>query len=145
LYSDRYRYYEVSPTGTIVHPIKQSLLSALSFPLGWDEPVVVNEAFVHIVVSRRNQKWTEHWTRSKNKKAPKLSKLTIDTHRQRRIVGDGIIAPRGRVIYDAGTVVDYRTLVQAHITAVAEGIVNPFGDPLAPLSPSPTPVPSAEE
>ena len=91
---------------------------------------------MHIFVPRRNRKWTQHWISSKNRRAPKLRKITIDTHRQRRVVGDGIIAPRGRVIYEAGPVVDYRALVQAHITAVAEGIVNPFGDVRVPVSPS---------
>ena len=91
---------------------------------------------MHIFVPRRNQKWTQHWIRSKNRRAPKLRKVTIDTHRQRRVVGDGIIAPRGRVIYEAGPEVDYRALVQAHITAVAEGVVNPFGDLRIPVSPS---------
>jgi hypothetical protein len=91
---------------------------------------------VHIFVPRRNRKLTQHWISSKNRRTPKLRKITIDTHRQRRVVGDGIIAPRGRVIYEAGPEVDYRALVQAHITAVAEGIVNPFGDVRVPVSPS---------
>ncbi len=144
-YLDRDRYYEVSPTGTVFHPIKQSLLSTLSFPLVWGEPVIVTDRFVHIFVPRRNQKWTEHWIRSKNRRAPKLRKATIDTDRQRCVVGDSIIAPRGRVIYEAGPEVDYRALVQAHITPVAEGIVNPFGDLRVPVSPSPNPEPSVEE
>ncbi len=45
----------------------------------------------------------------------RLMKITIDTDRQRRVVGDGIFAPRGRVIYAAGPRVDYRALVLAHI------------------------------
>jgi hypothetical protein len=120
-------------------------LSALSFPLIWGEPVIVTDRFVHIFVPRRNQKWTQHWIRNKNRRAPKLRKVTIDTHRQRRVVGDGIIAPRGRVIYEAGPEVDYRALVQAHITAVADGIVNPFGDVRVPVSPSSNLYPIVEE
>jgi hypothetical protein len=130
------------PNGTVFHPIKSSLLSSLSFPLIWGEPVIVT---VHIFVPRRNQKWTQHWIRSKNRRAPKLRKVTVDTHRQRRVVGDGIIAPRGRVIYEAGPEVDYRALVQAHITAVAEGTVNPFGDLRVPVSPSSNLEPIVEE
>jgi hypothetical protein len=98
--------------------------------------VIVTERFVHIFVPRRDWKWTQHWISSKNRRAPKLRKITIDTHRQRRAVGDGITAPRGRVIYEAGPEVDYRALVQAHITAVAEGVVNPFGNVRVPVSPS---------
>ena len=144
-YLDRGRYYEVLPTGTVFHPYKQSLLSSLSFPLIWGEPVIITERLVHIFVPRRDRKCTQHWISSKNKRAPKLRKITIDTHRQRRVVGDGIIAPRGRVIYEAGPEVDYRALVQAHITAVAEGIVNPFGDIRVPVSPSSNLFPIVEE
>ncbi len=130
---------------TIAQRLLLADMSALNFPLIWGEPVIVTDRFVHIFLPRRNQRWTEHWIRNKNRRAPKLRKVTIDTHRQRRVVGDGIIAPRVRVIYEAGPEVDYRALVQAHITAVAEGIINPFGDLRVPVSPSPNPEPSVED
>ncbi len=45
------------------------------------------------------------------------------------MVGDGIFAPRGRVVYTAGPRVDYRAIVQAHITALINGEVDDWGDP----------------
>ena len=45
------------------------------------------------------------------------------------MVGDGILAPRGRVIYTAGPRVNYRAIVQAHLTALINGEVDDWGDP----------------
>jgi hypothetical protein len=135
-FSER-RVYRVWPNGTVFHPTEHCHLAALNFPLIFGRPVIITERFIHIFVPRRTQRWTEYWTGNRNRNRPRFRKITIDTDRQRRVVGDGIIAPRGRVIYAAGPRVDYRALVQAHIiTAVIEGVVDPFGDPVIPESPS---------
>jgi hypothetical protein len=55
--------------------------------------------------------------------------VTIDTHRQRKVVGVGIFAPRSRVIYTAGPRVDYRRIVEEHLTALVAGSVDDWGDP----------------
>ncbi len=46
------------------------------------------------------------------------------------MVGDGIFAPRGRVIYTAGLRVNYRAIVRDHITAIVNGEVDDWGSPI---------------
>ena len=64
---------------------------------------------------------------------------------QRKVVGDGIFARRGRVVYTAGPRVDYRRLVEEHLTALIAGSVNDGGDHQV-LFPGPpdTPPPNTE-
>ena len=63
-----------------------------------------------------------------------------------KVVGDGILARRGRVVYTAGPRVDYRRLVEEHLTALVAGSINDWwGDPQV-WSPGPpdTPPPNTE-
>ncbi len=46
------------------------------------------------------------------------------------MVGDGILAPRGRVVYTAGPRINYPEIVRLHLSAVIRGIRDPYGDPI---------------
>jgi hypothetical protein len=67
---------------------------------------------------------------------PRLRRITIDTFRQRKVVGDGIFARRGRVVYTAGPRVNYRTIVEEHVTALIAGSINDWGDPVVQDAPT---------
>ncbi len=124
------RVYPVYPTGTVFHPAERSLVASLNLPLVFGKPVIITERFIHIFVPRRTQRWTEYWTGNRNRRTPRLiRRITIDTDRQRRVVGDGIFAPRDRVVYTAGPRVDYSAIVQAHLTALINSEVDDWGDP----------------
>ena len=133
------------PTGTVFHHENRNLVGSLSFPLIFGQPVVVSERYIHIFVPRRIQEWTCHWTGRLGRSVPRLRRITVDTFRQRKVVGDGIFAPRGRVVYTAGPRVDYRRLVEEHLTALIAGSVNDWGDHQV-WSPGPpdTPPPNTE-
>ena len=60
------------------------------------------------------------------------------------MVGDGIFAPRGRVVYTAGPRVDYRAIVQSHLTALINGEVDDWGD-LAVTESTPSHTPKSTE
>ncbi len=49
-------------------------------------------------------------------------------------VGDGIVATKGRVLYDAGPLVDYNAIALEHIARYEAGEINSRGDPLPPTS-----------
>jgi hypothetical protein len=85
------------------HPSERRLVASFNLPLVFGRPVIVIERYIHIhiIVPRRTQKWTGYWLRDNNRPAQRLRRLTIDTNRQRRVVGDGIFAPRGHVVYTA--------------------------------------------
>ncbi len=117
------------PTGTVVHPRENGLVGSFNLPLIFGRPVIVTQRFIHILVRRRTQRWTEHWSRNDNRRVQRLRRLTIDTNRQRRVVGDGIFVPRGRVVYTAGPRVDYTDLVVSHLRALIRGEVDDWGDP----------------
>jgi hypothetical protein len=117
------------PTGTVFHPVDKNLVASFNLPLVLGRPVIVTERFIHIFVPRTTQRWTEHWSGDRNRHIPRLRRITIDTDRQRRVVGDGIFAPRGRVVYTAGPRVDYSAIVQSHLTALINGEVDDWGDP----------------
>ncbi len=51
-------------------------------------------------------------------------------------MGDGIFARRGRVVYTAGPRVDYRSIVEEHLTALVAGSVNDWGDPVVQDTPT---------
>ena len=121
--------YRVWPTGTVFHHENRNLVGSLSVPLIFGQPVVVSERYIHIFIPRRIQEWTRHWTGRLGRSAPRLRRITVDTFRQRKVVGDGIFAPRGRVVYTAGPRVDYRRLFEEHLTALIAGSVNDWGDP----------------
>ncbi len=46
------------------------------------------------------------------------------------MVGDGICAPRGRVIYTAGTRINYPEIVRLHLTGIIRGERDYNGDPI---------------
>ena len=100
------------PAGTVHHPGRESLVSSLTFPLVFGKPVIVTERYIRIFVPRRAQEWTAHWSGNRGRHIPRLRKITIDTFRQRKVVGDGIFARRGRVVYTAGPRADYHSIVE---------------------------------
>ena len=118
------------PTGTVHHPDNERLVSSLTFPLIFGRPVIATARYIHIFVPRRTQDWTEHWTGNRDRRIPRLRRITIDTFRQRKVVGDGIFARRGRVVYTAGPRVNYRAIVEEHLTALIAGSITDWGDPI---------------
>ncbi len=120
----------MGPTGTVVHPRENGPVGSFSLPLIFGRPVIVIQRYIHILVRRRTQRWTEHWSRRNSRRAQRLRRLTIDTDRQRSVIGNGIFAPRGRVVYTAGPRVEYTDLVVSHLRALIRGEVNDWGDPV---------------
>ena len=118
------------PTGTVNHPVNERLVSSLTFPLIFGRPVIITERYIHIFVPRRTQELTCHWTGNRGRRIPRLRRITIDTHRQRRVVGDGIFARRGRIVYTAGPRVNYRAIVAEHLAALIAGTITDWGDPI---------------
>ena len=118
------------PTGTVHHPDNERLVSSLTFPLIFGRPVITTARYIHIFVPRRTQDWTGHWTGNRGRRIPRLRRITIDTFRQRKVVGDGIFARRGRVVYTAGPRVNYRAIVEEHLTALIAGSITDWGDPI---------------
>ena len=87
---------------------------------------------------------TVHWSGNRVRRSPRLRRITIDTDRQRRVVGDGIFAPRGRVIYTAGPRINYPEIVRLHLRGIIRGERDYHGDPIIPESVlSHTPEPTA--
>ena len=123
------------PTGTVFHPGRvSSLVGSLSLPLVFGRPVIVVDRYIHIFVPRRAQRWTVHWSGNRIRRSPRLRRVTIDTARQRRVVGDGIFAPRGRVIYTAGPRINYPGIVRLHLAGIIRGERDHYGDPVIPES-----------
>ena len=119
------------PTGTVHHPDNERLVSSLTFPLIFGRPVIITARYIHIFVPRRTQDWTEHWTGNRGRLIPRLRRITVDTWRQRKVVGDGIFARRGRIVYTAGPRVNYRAIVEEHLTAlIIAGTITDWGDPI---------------
>ena len=77
--------------------------------------MIVTDRYIHIFVPRRAQRLTVHWSGNRTRNSPRVRRLTIDTARVRRVVGDGIFAPRGRVIYTAGPRINYPEIVRLHL------------------------------
>ncbi len=46
------------------------------------------------------------------------------------MVGDGIFAPRGRVIYEAGPLIDYPAIVRLHLRGCIRGERDYSGNPV---------------
>ena len=97
------------------------LVGSLNLPLVFGRSVIVTDRYIHIWVPRRIQTWTVHWTGNRIRHSSRVRRLTIDTDRQRRVVGDGIFAPRGRVIYEAGPRIDYPAIVRLHLRGCIRG------------------------
>jgi hypothetical protein len=120
----------VFPAGTVHHPDIEHHVSALTFPLIFGRPVVVTARFIHIFVPHRIQDWTEHWAGNRGRRIPRLRRITIDTFRQRLVLGDGIFARGGRVVYTAGPRVNYRAIVAEHLAALIAGTITDWGEPI---------------
>ena len=119
------------PNGTVFHPGRvPSLVGSLNLPLVFGRPVIVTDRFIHIWVPRRNQTWTEHWTGNRIRRSPRVRRITIDTDRQRRVVGDGMFAPRGRVVYTAGPRINYPEIVRLHLRGIIRGERDYYGEPI---------------
>jgi hypothetical protein len=116
------------------HPREDGPVGSFNLPLIFGRPVIVFQRYIHILVRRRTQRWTEHWSRRGNRRTQRLRRLNIDTYRQRSVIGDGIFAPRGRVVYTAGPRVDYSDIVASHLRALIRGEVNDWGEPVASVS-----------
>ena len=119
------------PTGTVFHPGRvSSLVGSFNLPLVFGRPVIVVDRYIHIFVPRRAQRWTVHWSGNRIRRSPRLRRVTIDTARTRRVVGDGIFAPRGRVVYTAGPRVNYPEIVRLHLRGIVRGERDYYGDPV---------------
>ena len=129
-YRNHQSVFPVWPTGTVVHPRENGLVGSFNLPLIFGRPVIVIQRYIHILVRRRTQRWTEHWSRRNNRRAQRLRRLAIDTDRQRSVIGNGIFAPRGHVVYTAGPRVEYTDLVVSHLRALIRGEVNDWSDPV---------------
>ena len=119
------------PTGTVFHQGRNPrLVGSLNLPLVFGRPVIVTDRYIHIWVPRRIQAWTEHWTGTRIRQSSRVRRITIDTDRRRRVVGDGIFAPRGRVIYEAGPTIDYPAIVRLHLRGCIRGVRDYSGRPV---------------
>ena len=119
------------PTGTVFHPGRvSSLVGSFNLLLVFGRPVIVVDRYIHIFVPRRAQRWTVHWSGNRIRRSPRLRRVTIDTARTRRVVGDGIFAPRGRVVYTAGPRVNYPEIVRQHLRGIVRGERDYYGDPV---------------
>ena len=119
------------PNGTVFHPGRVSrLVGSLNLPLIFGRPVIVTDRYIHVFVPRRAQTWTVHWTGQRIRHSLRLRRITIDTFRRRRVTGDGIFVPRGRVIYTAGPRVNYPEIVRLHLSGIIRGERDHYGDPI---------------
>ena len=71
-----------------------------------------------------------HWTGNRVRDSSRVRRLTIDTLYTRRVVGDGIFAPRGRVIFEAGPWIDYPAIVRLHLRGCIRGERDYSGNPV---------------
>ncbi len=120
--------------GFVLHPRKQSLAASLGFVKALNETVLVVDRYIRIKLRRLKFKKSRFWFRKSKHKSSRLTTrfIRIDTHTCRRRVGDGIVAAKGRVLYDAGPLVDYNAIALEHIERYEAGEINSRGDPLPP-------------
>jgi hypothetical protein len=125
----------IGPLGFVPHPKKQSLSSSLGFVRVLNETVFVVERYIKIKLRRLKFRKSRFLFRQSNRKPSCLTfrLIRIDTHTCRRRVGDGIVAAKGRVLYDAGPLVDYNAIALEHIERYEAGGINSRGDPLPPV------------
>ena len=90
------------------------------------------ERYIKIKLRRLKYRKSRFLFRRSNRKPSRLTSrlIRIDTHTCRRRVGDGIVATKGRVLYDAGPLVDYNVIALDHIERYEAGEINSRGDPL---------------
>ena len=132
----------IGPLGLVPHPKKLSLTSSLGFVRVLNEIVFVVERYIKIKLRRLKYRKSRFLFRQSDRKPSRLTSrlIRIDTHTCRRRVGDGIVATKGRVLYDAGPLVDYNVIAIEHIARYEAGEINSRGDPLtSPPSVSSTP------
>ena len=122
----------IGPLGFVPHPRKQSLSSSLGFVRVLNETVFVVERYIKIKLRRLKYRKSRFLFRRSNRKPSRLTSrlIRIDTHTCRRRVGDGIVATQGRVLYDAGPLVDFNAIALEHIERYEAGEINSRGDPL---------------
>ncbi len=120
--------------GFVPHPRKQSLAASLGFVKVLNETVLVVDRYIRIKLRRLKFKKSRFWFRKFKHESSRLTTrfIRIDTHTCRRRVGDGIVAAKGLVLYDAGLLVDYNTIALEHIERYEAGEINSRGDPLPP-------------
>ena len=119
------------PTGTVFHPGRVSrLVGSFNLPLVFGRPVIITDRYIHVFVPRRAQRLTVHWSGIRVRHSPRVRRTTIDTARVRRVVGDGIFAPRGRVVYTAGPSINYPKIVRLHLAGIIRGERDYYGDPV---------------
>ncbi len=104
----------IGPLGFVPHPRKQSLAASLGFVKVLNETVLVVNRYIRIKLRRLKFKRSRFWFRESKYKSSRLTArfIKIDTHTCRRRVGDGIVATKGRVLYDAGPLVDYNAIAR---------------------------------
>jgi hypothetical protein len=126
----------IGPLGLVSHPRKQSLTSSLGFVRVLNETVFVVERYIKIKLRRLKYRKSRFLFRQSNRKPSRLTSrlIRIDTHTCRRRVGDGVVATKGRVLYDAGPLVDYNAIALEHIARYEAGEINSRGDPLPPTT-----------
>lgn len=122
--------------GFVPHPRKQSLASSLGFVRVLGKTAIVVERYIRIKLRRLKFKKSRFWFRKSRHKSSRLTTrfIRIDTLTCRRRVGDGIVAAKGRVLYDAGPLVDYNAIALEHIARYEAGEINSRGDPLPPTT-----------
>ena len=127
--------------GFVPHPRKQSLHSSLGFVRVLDELVFVPGRYIKIKLRRLRFKRSRFWFSKSRHKSSRLTTrfIRIDTYTCLRRVGDGVVATKGRVLYDAGPPVDYNAIALDHIARYEAGEINSRGDPLTPPPVSSTP------
>jgi hypothetical protein len=98
------------------------------------ETVLVVDRYIRIKLRRLKFKKSRFWFRKSRHKSSRLTTrfIRIDTLTCRRRVGDGFGAAKGRVLYDAGSLVDYNAIALEHIARYEAGEINSRGDPLSP-------------
>ncbi len=121
--------------GFVPHPRKQSLASSLGFVKVLGETVLVVDRHIRIKLRRLKFKKFRFWFRKSRHKSSRLTNrlIRIDTLTCRRRVGDGIVAAKGLVLYDARPLVDYNAIALEHIARYEAGEINSRGDPLPPI------------
>ncbi len=133
--------------GFVPYPRKQSLAASLGFVKVLNETVLVVDRYIRIKLRRLLKfKKSRFWFRKSKHKSSRLMTrfIRIDIHTCRRRVGDGIVAAKGRVLYDAGSLVDYNAIALEHIERYEAGKINSRGDPLPP-TPAVNSIPSTPD
>lgn len=131
VFEEEGRTFTVGPCGYVPHPRKLSLCSSLQFVRILGQQYIVKDKLICIYIPRQRCKRRKSFWITKPKRQStryQLSIKTIDTHKRRVVLGDGITATCNSVLYDAGCVVDWNLIATAHLERVRLGITNTYGD-----------------